>query len=140
MLSRAGWGWHVETGLHCLRMMLGGVFDRFPTLKIIIGHMGEDLPFSLIRADTVLASETKHLQRSIAGYFHEHFYVTTSGYFTNPPFLCALQVVGADRLMFSVDYPFSAMTKGRSFLDGISVSPDDLAKIAHGNADRLLRL
>jgi predicted TIM-barrel fold metal-dependent hydrolase len=140
LLSRAGWGWHVETGLHCLRMMLRGVFDRFPTLKIIIGHMGEDLPFSLVRADTVLGSATKHLQRSISDYFHEHFYVTTSGYFSNPPFICALQVVGADRLMFSVDYPFSAMTKGRAFLDGISVSPTDLIKIASGNADRLLRL
>jgi predicted TIM-barrel fold metal-dependent hydrolase len=142
MLARAGWGWHVETGLHCLRMMLGGVFDRYPKLQIVIGHMGENLPFSLARADGVLAAAagTKHLQRSIAEYFHAHFHVTTSGYFTNPPFLCALEVVGADRLMFSVDYPFSATTTGSRFLESIAASPADLEKIAHGNADRLLRL
>jgi predicted TIM-barrel fold metal-dependent hydrolase len=140
MLSRAGWGWHVETGLHCLRMMLGGVFDRFPTLQIIIGHMGENLPYSLVRADTVLKHASKHLQRSIAEYFHQNFHVTTSGYFTNPPFLCALQVIGADRLMFSVDYPFSSTTVGSKFLENISVSPADREKIAHRNAETLLRL
>jgi predicted TIM-barrel fold metal-dependent hydrolase len=102
--------------------------------------MGEDLPYSLIRADTVLASVSKHLNRTIAEYFHQHFHVTTSGYFTNPPFDCALHVVGADRLMFSIDYPFSATTTGRAFLDNLSVSPTDLEKIAHGNADNLLKL
>ncbi len=140
LLSRAGWGWHVETGMHCLRLMLKGVFDRFPTLKIIIGHLGEDLPYSLVRADTVLAHVTGHLQLSIADYFHDHFYVTTSGYFSAPPFLCALQVVGADRLMFSIDYPFSATTTGSTFLEGLAISPADREKISHGNADRLLRL
>ncbi len=140
LLARAGWGWHVETGLHCLRLMLNGVFDRFPTVKMIIGHMGEDLPYSLVRADTVLATVSKHLDRTIADYFHQHFHVTTSGYFSNPPFLCALQVVGADRLMFSIDYPFSATTTGRTFLDNIAVSPADREKIAHANADKLLKL
>ena len=96
-------------------MIISGVFDRFPKLKMIIGHMGEDLPFSLARADTVLGHSTKHLKRRPAEYFHEHFYVTTSGYFTMPPFLCALQVVGADRLLFSVDYPLRPNTVGRSF-------------------------
>jgi predicted TIM-barrel fold metal-dependent hydrolase len=140
LLSRAGWGWHVENGLHCLRLILSGVFDRFPRLKIVIGHMGEDLPYSLARAATVLRSVSRHLQRSIPEYFREHFYITTSGYFTMPPFLCALQVVGADRLMFSVDYPFSTNRQGRDFLDQLPVSPGDLEKIAHGNAERLLQL
>jgi predicted TIM-barrel fold metal-dependent hydrolase len=139
LLSRAGWGWHVETGLHCLRLILAGVFDRFPRLKIIIGHMGEGLPYSLARSATVLQEEAKHLQRSIPEYFHQHFHITTSGYFTTPPFLCALQVVGADRLMFSVDYPFSSNLQGEEFLRRLPVSPADREKITHGNAKRLLR-
>jgi uncharacterized protein len=140
LLSTAGWGWHVETGMHCLRLIVSGVFDRFPRLKIIIGHMGENLPFSLARADTVLGHAATHLERRVAEYFHEHFYVTTSGYFTVPPFLCAFEVVGADRLLFSVDYPFSPNIVGRNFLDALPVSPEDREKISHRNAERLLRL
>jgi hypothetical protein len=139
-LSTAAWGWHVELGMHCLRLIVAGLFDRFPRLKIIIGHMGEDLPYSIARADAVLARGANHLSRRVADYFHEHFYLTTSGYFTVPPFLCALQVVGADRILFSVDYPFSPNTEGRDFLHALPVSPEDLEKIAHGNAERLLKL
>jgi uncharacterized protein len=138
LLSRAGWGWHVETGLHCLRMIVSGIFDRFPRLRLVIGHMGEDLPYSLARAEAVLAPGTKHLQRSVSEYFHHHFHVTTSGYFTIPPFLCALEVVGADRLLFSVDYPFSTTMQGRQFLDTLPLNPTDREKIAYQNADRLL--
>lgn len=140
LLSIAGWGWHAETGLHCLRLIVSGVFDRFPGLQIIIGHMGENLPFSLARADSVLSRAPSTLRRSVAEYFHDHFYVTTSGYFTTPPFLCALSVVGADRLMFSVDYPFSTNAQGRAFLDGLPIAPADRARIAHANAERLLAL
>ena len=120
-LSIAGWGWHVETGMHCLRLMLSGLFDRFPRLQIIIGHMGEDLPYSLARAASVLGQVSKHLQRSIPEYFHENFHVTTSGYFTQPPFRCALEVVGIDRLLYSIDYPFSPTSKGREFLESCSL-------------------
>src|SRR5579863_8076353 len=139
-LSTAGWGWHVETGMHSLRLMLSGVFDRFPKLKIILGHMGENLPFSLARAEMVFAQRAPNLRRSIGEYFGEHFYLTTSGYFTAPPFLCMQQVVGADRIMFSVDYPFSPNSVGRKFLDSLAVSPEDREKIAHGNAEKLLKL
>ena len=140
LLSTAAWGWHAELGMHCLRLIASGLFDRFPKLKIIIGHMGENLPFSIARADSILARGASHLQRRVADYFCENFYVTTSGYFTVPPLLCALQVVGADRILFSVDYPFSPNTEARDFLNALPVSPDDLEKIAHGNADRLLKL
>jgi uncharacterized protein len=141
LLSIAGWGWHTETGLHSLRLIVSGVFDRFPRLQIIIGHMGEDLPYSLARADSVLTpAAARRLPRTVAEYFHDHFHVTTSGYFTVPPFLCALSVVGADRLMFSVDYPFSENSKGRAFLDALPVAPADRQKIAYANAARLLRL
>ena len=140
LLSTAGWGWHVETGLHSLRLIVGGVFDRFPELKIILGHMGENLPFSLARAEMALGRGATNLKRSISEYFCENFYLTTSGYFTMPPFLCMQQVVGIDRIMFSVDYPFSPNTLGRKFLDNLAVSPGDLEKIAHRNAEKLLRL
>jgi hypothetical protein len=139
-LSTAAWGWHVELGMHCLRLIVSGLFERFPRLKIIIGHMGEDLPYSIARADAVLARGANHLPRRVAEYFYEHFYLTTSGYFTVPPFLCALQVVGAGRILFSVDYPFSPNSEGRNFLTALPISPEDLEKVAHGNAERLLKL
>jgi predicted TIM-barrel fold metal-dependent hydrolase len=139
-LATAGWGWHVETGLHCLRLIITGVFDRFPRLKIIIGHMGENLPFSIARAQAVFERAASSLKRPVGEYFRDHFYLTTSGYFTNPPFLCMLQVVGADHIMFSVDYPFSPNAVGRKFLDHLAISREDMEKIAHGNAEKLLKL
>jgi predicted TIM-barrel fold metal-dependent hydrolase len=139
-LATGGWGWHVETGMHALRLMISGVFDRFPKLKIIIGHSGENLPFSIARADDVLTRGAKNLKRRVSEYFQEHFYLTNSGYFTLPPFLCALQVVGTDHFLFSVDYPFSPIKEGREFLDRLPVSREDMEKIAHGNAEKLLKL
>jgi hypothetical protein len=140
LLSTAGWGWHVETGMHSLRLMIGGVFDRFPKLKIIIGHMGENLPFSIARAEMVLGRGATAMKRSVGEYFSEHFYLTTSGYFTTPPFLCMQQVAGIDRILFSVDYPFSSNTLGRKFLGNLAVSPEDMEKITHRNAEKLLKL
>ena len=140
LLSTGAWGWHAELGMHCLRLIVSGLFDRFPKLKIIIGHLGENLPFSIARADSVMARGANHLQRRVADYFCDNFYLTTSGYFTMPPLLCALQVVGADRILFSVDYPFSPNDEGRDFLNSLPLSPDDMTKISHGNADRLLKL
>jgi predicted TIM-barrel fold metal-dependent hydrolase len=139
-LSTAGWGWHVEAGMHCLRLILAGVFDRFPRLKMIIGHMGENLPFSIARADLSFGRAAKNLNRPVGEYFAEHFHLTTSGYFTTPPFLCAQQVIGIDRIMFSVDYPFSANTVGRKFLESLAISAEDMAKITHRNAEKLLKL
>ena len=140
ILSTAGWGWHVETGLHCLRLIVSGLFDRFPKLKIIIGHMGENLPFSLARSQMAFTRSASSLQRTLSEYFQQHFWLTTSGYFTAPPFLCMLQVIGADRIMFSVDYPFSPNTLGRQFLDSLAISAEDREKIAHRNAETLLKL
>jgi predicted TIM-barrel fold metal-dependent hydrolase len=119
---------------------ISGLFDRFPKLKIIIGHMGEALPYYMVRSDAFLAKSTSHLKRRVSEYFHEHLYVTTSGCFSLPPFLCALQVVGADRTLFSVDYPYDSNLSGRAFLDALPVSAEDLAKISHANAERLLKL
>jgi predicted TIM-barrel fold metal-dependent hydrolase len=139
-LATASWGWHSEVGIHALRLILAGVFDRLPTLQIIIGHMGEMIPFMLARIDNVITPMAKHLQRAVPEYFLQNFYITTSGFFTDPPLLLALQIMGADRIIFSVDYPFSTNEQGRVFLDSASISPADKEKISHLNAERLLKL
>jgi predicted TIM-barrel fold metal-dependent hydrolase len=140
LLSIAGWGWHSETAVHVLRLILGGTFDRLPQLQVIIGHMGEGIPYALARTNGVLMSGAKHLERSIVEVFQQQVYVTTSGYFTKPPFDCAREVLGLDRLMYSVDYPFSPTTKGRDFLTTLDLSEPDLAKLTHGNAEKVLKL
>ncbi len=139
-LSIAGWGWHVETGLHSLRLILAGVFDRFPRLQIITGHMGEFIPYCLARSDALLSRAATHLKRRVSDYFRTNFHFTTSGYFTIPPLLCALMVFGADHILFAVDYPYSPSAAGRALLSSAPISPADLEKIAHGNAERVLKL
>jgi predicted TIM-barrel fold metal-dependent hydrolase len=142
LLSIAGWQWHAETALHTLRLILCGLFDRLPQLQLILGHMGEGLPYALARSSGILTPAAKQLRRPVADYFQSNIHLTTSGYFTLPPLRCALDVVGLDRMMFSVDYPFSPNTRGREFLDAIAalLPPEDLERLAHGNAERLLRL
>jgi len=139
-LASSGWGWHAETALHSLRMVAAGIFDRFPGLQIILGHMGENLPFYLDRANRKLGKVTGHLQRSVAEYLLTQFHITTSGFVTLPPLECTLAVFGADRIMFSVDYPFEDMREARDFLDAAPLAPADKEKIAHGNAECLLGL
>lgn len=142
LLSIAGWGWHAETGLHTLRLILSGLFDRFPSLQLIIGHMGEGLPYALARSSGVLSQAAPHLRQPVAGYFKSNIHLTTSGYFSQPPLRCAMDVVGIDRLMFSIDYPFSPNGRGRAYLDSLQelLSSEDLAKLVHRNAEALLGL
>ncbi len=139
-LATFGWGWHSEVGMHALRLILAGVFDRLPTLQIIIGHIGEMIPFMLARINDMLTPVAKQLQHPVPEYFLHHFHITTSGFLTDPPLLLALQVVGADRIIFSVDYPFSTNEQGQAFPDHASISPAEKEKISHLNAERLLRL
>lgn len=141
MLSMAGWGWHAELGLHTLRLIVSGLFDRLPGLQLIIGHMGEGLPYALARSSAVL-SRAGNLQKPVGEYFQSNIHLTTSGYFTEPPLRCALDVVGIDRLMFSVDYPFSPNTHGRKYLDALggSLGAEDLAKLTHRNAEAVLHI
>ena len=138
-LSTAGWGWHVETGMHVLRMAAGGVFERHPGLQVVVGHMGENLPFSLLRADAVLSAQMAG-SRSLAETVRSHVHLTISGYTTVPPLLCALEVFGADRILFAADHPFGDSTKHARFLDEAPISPVDREKIAHGNAEALFAL
>jgi len=137
-LATTAWGWHVDTGLHALRLVLGGVLDEFPRLQLIVGHMGEALPFMLARASRNLRAAG--LERPLEEYVAANFHFTTSGMFTHPPLLCLLSVVGAERVMFSVDYPYAANREGREFLLGAPISDSDREKLGHLNAERLLRL
>jgi uncharacterized protein len=140
VLESAAWGWHSETAIHVLRMVLAGTLDRHPRLRLVIGHMGEMLPVMLARIDEVSALDIEHLKRPISRAIFDQVWITTSGIFSEPPFLAALQTFGIDRIMFSVDYPYATNIKGRNFLNSISLSPVDMAKLTHGNADALLKL
>ncbi len=139
-ISTAGWGWHSETAIHVLRMVLAGTFDRHRKLKVIIGHMGEGLPLMLARLDDVATIHSGHLSRPISQTILEHVWLTTSGMFTTPPLLACLQTFGLDRLMFSVDYPYAHNEQGAAFLKKLDFSPADMAKFCHGTADQLLKL
>ena len=104
MLAGAGWGWHIETAIHVIRLILGGVFDKYPKLQIVIGHMGETLPFMLQRLDVMPMAMTK-LQRPMSAYLTENVHYTFSGFNFTPTFLDLLLHVGVERIMFSADYP-----------------------------------
>ncbi len=141
MLAGPGWGWHIETGVHLIRMMLRGVFDRFPKLQIVIGHMGEGLPFMLPR----LQHQGKglpagKLQRSLGDYLRQNVHYTFAGFNFPATFQNLLAEVGIERIMFSVDYPYGSMTEALAFLNGLPIGAADRERIAHGNAEALFGL
>jgi len=140
-LSIAGWGWHSETALHTLRLIVSGTLDKYPKLKLIIGHMGEMLPMMMVRSDKMFGiDQGGSNQRSIIQTLHDQVYITTSGLFTTPPLQVAIDTFGIDKILFSIDYPFSTNEAGKTYLDSLKLSPADLEKLAHGNADKLLKL
>ena len=138
LFANAGWGWHIETAVHAIRMILGGVFDRFPRLQLIVGHMGETLPFMLNRFD-IMSREVTGLQRPISEYLRENVHYTFSNFNFTPTFLDLLLQVGIARIMFSADYPYGNMAEARGFLDRLPVSPADRERIAYRNAEQLMR-
>ncbi len=140
LLSIAAWGWHIETAIHVLRLILSGAFDRFPKLQVMIGHMGEVLPFMLPRLDTVLTTNVAALQWAPSEYLRHNVYYTFSGFNWTPQFLELLLQVGVDRMMFSADYPYQSMTEATTFLAGLSLTPSDWEHIVHGNAESLLNI
>lgn len=139
-LATSGWGWHAECGMHVLRMVVSGVFERFPALQLIVGHMGEGLPFHLARAQDMLGPLVLDHATSVADTVQRNVFLTTSAYTTAAPLQCALTVLGADRILFAVDHPYADSAHGTEFLAGAPLSPADRQKIAHRNAERLLRL
>ena len=136
----SGWGWHIETGVHLIRMILGGVFDKYPKLQVVIGHLGEGVPFMLPRLNKNLPTQVTKLQRPLGAYLRENVHYTFAGFNFPATFLDLLLEVGVDRIMFSVDHPYGSMAEARAFLDHLPVSPADRARIAHGNAERLFKI
>jgi predicted TIM-barrel fold metal-dependent hydrolase len=140
MLAGGAWGWHIETAVHIIRMVCGGVFDRFPKLQFVIGHMGEGLPFFFQRLDIIPVATTK-LKHPISHYLKNNVHYTFSGMNYAGVFQNLLiELGGADRIMFSADYPYQSMTWARDFMEQLPVSAADKERIAHGNAERLFRL
>ena len=135
----AGWGFTVETATQGVRMVLSGVFDEYPDLQVIIGHLGEGLPFSLWRISESIARGA-NAGSSFRDTFCEHVHLTTSGNFSDPAMICSMMEVGVDRIMFSVDYPFVMNRPGVEWMEGIRLSPDDKRKILADNAAKLLKM
>jgi predicted TIM-barrel fold metal-dependent hydrolase len=132
-----GVGWHYDTGVQLLRLILAGVFDRFPGLQLILGHWGEMVPFYLDRIDHL--SLVAGLERSVSEYVASHVHLTPGGVFSQRYLRWALEVVGPERIMFAADYPFAPTDDGvaRRFLDDADLTEVDRAAIASGNWERL---
>ena len=140
-LTQAGWGFALDAGTHALRLICSGLFDAHPNLKIILGHLGEAIPFWMARIDNHwVRSPGSRIKRLPSEYFRQNFVVTTSGMFHHPQFQCTYQILGADQICFAVDYPYESMPDGSRFIDEVSVSEADRDKICHANAEKLLGL
>ncbi len=150
-LHLASWGFAAETGTHALRLIYSGLFDRYPRLKMILGHMGEMLPFAMYRLDRYylpgawyLTPEQKRekmrLEHMPSEYLKRNFWITTSGNFSVPALQCSIATMGAERILFSVDYPMDDNQTGTDFLRHAPITPVHRIAIAQGNAEKLFRL
>lgn len=141
----AGWGFAIETSLHAMRIIMAGVFDRYPDLKIILGHMGEGLPFWLDRIDNryllqVNIGAVERLPRLPSEYFLENFLITTSGMTYTAPLKLSHEVLGSERIMFAADYPYESVAEAVEFMDTVDVLTEDRHKIYHSNAEALFNI
>ena len=141
------WGFQAECSLHVVRMIMGGVFDQFPTLRIVLGHLGEGLPYWLSRLDNRYQNVVKRgglqmlgmkkLSRLPSEYFKANFYVTTAGMNASAPFDYCVNLLGPDRVLFAIDYPYEQTEEATAFIRAANLSPATRRQIAHGNAERL---
>jgi predicted TIM-barrel fold metal-dependent hydrolase len=135
------WAFAVETGTHALRLLVSGLFDRFPGVQIVLGHLGEFLPFAIRRLEARMERlPSSPIERPASEYLRENFWITTSGNYHAPSLLGVLLELGADRLLFAADYPFEVMADGAEWLDTVAISDTDREKIAFRNAQDLLGL
>ncbi len=139
-LKRATWEWGVETGSHALRLVFGGHFDRFPRATLMLGHLGEMLPYLLWRFDSRAKFYGVKLARQPSDYIRDNIVLTISGMFSAEPLNCALAAVGQSRIMFATDYPFEPPDEGSHFIDSVAIAEDVRADICRNNAARLLRV
>lgn len=142
-LGASGFGWHADTGLHVLRLFAAGLFDRYPKLKIIIGHFGEMLPYQLERT-MVLSKRWGDIKRPIKEVWDENIWITTSGVWSLNPLACLLRNTKIDHILYSVDYPFEKNENGQAWIEELEksgmVTQDELEAIAYKNSEALLRV
>jgi len=139
LVVRPAWGYTVETATQAIRLVLSGLFDAHPNLKIILGHFGETLPFLLWRIDSSLKRPGQKAM-SFRDIFCKNFYVTTSGFFSDPALICCMLEMGVDHILFAVDWPFVMNPPGVEWMQNVSISDSDKVKILSGNAKRLLKM
>jgi 2,3-dihydroxybenzoate decarboxylase len=141
-LLGAAWGFAAETSIHALRLMGSGLFDEYPRLKVILGHLGEGLPFSIWRIDHTILTVTSGTKAklSMGQYLRENFYITTSGNFRTQALTDVMLEVGADRVLYSVDYPYEDMAEAANWFDQAAISEPDRLKIARSNSQKLFHL
>ena len=145
-LSTHAWDWHANCGLHFARLYAAGLFDRCPKLKVILGHLGEMLPFMLGRIERKLAltNDAESWKRSFSDAYKQNVWVTTSGMFDIEPFKLVLATTNIDRIMFSVDYPFESTIMSTKFMEKVQqarlLSENDFARVAYKNAEVLLNV
>ncbi len=139
-LKRAMWEWSVETGSHTLRLVFGGILDRFPGVTLVLGHWGETLPYLLWRFDSRAAIYGLKLKKCPSEYIREQIFVTTSGMFSAEPLLCSIGALGAGRVMFSVDYPFESAAEAASFIENVPLHDQQRMDVCFRNAEKLLGL
>jgi predicted TIM-barrel fold metal-dependent hydrolase len=141
-LQGSAWGFAIDTSCHFLRIMFAGVFDAYPRLKIILGHLGEGLPFAMHRLHdhTYRSMQRRGLKKTALDYIKENLVVTTSGNWYEPAFVCTLMALGVDNILFAVDWPYEPNRTGRDFLMNLSISDEDREKIACANVERVLGL
>jgi len=141
-LEHAIWGYTAETGLHGIKLIMAGIFDRFPNLKIILGHMGENIPFHLYRTDymyrlTVEMMDRVKLEKRPSDYFRDNFVITTSGVNWHPALKFSVDVLGAENVMWAIDYPYQETPEAVEFMDTAPVSEEQKHLLFHGNAERV---
>ena len=141
-LVGSAWGFAHETGTHAVRLMLGGIFDQYPGVQVILGHLGEGLPFLLPRLEHRLDMQREgvglgNARRKVSEYFNDNFYVTTSGHFHTRTLFATISEIGVDRVMFSADYPYEKMEEAASWFDNSLLCHNDALKVGRENARRL---
>ena len=135
------WAFGAETAVHALRMLTGGVFDRVPGLQVILGHLGELLPFAIRRLEQRLTRrDDVSLDRAASEYLRDNFWITTSGNYHTPSLIGIMLELGADRVMFAADYPFERLADGADWIDRVPISDRDRLKIGRANAAAFLGL
>jgi 2,3-dihydroxybenzoate decarboxylase len=135
----SAWAFGVETAMHALRLMGSGLFDQYPRLNVILGHLGEGIPYSVWRLDHRISRTPRNIpaKRRMAEYLEDNFYLTVSGDFRTPTLVDAMMEVGSDRILFSVDYPFETVEEACTWFDALHISDRDKRKIGRTNAAAL---